>query len=370
MIYKQKGSRYYFAKFRWMGQLIHRSTHATDKKTARVIEGKMRTELARGNWGILEKKPSAVLSDFLNKDFLAYVDSTAKESTGQYYHDGAKRLLASGLGSLPLDQITDQHAGQFAARLDYLSPSTVNCGLRTLRRALRLAFEWGRLDRMPKISLAKGERQRDRVLTDDEATRYLAACPQPWKDVATLILGTGMRPGECYPLRWEHVLLNGHGGLIQIVQGKTKAARRLLPMVPEVYRVMKARHDAQGKTGDGWVFPSGSRSGHLEESSAKQYHAKALAALAKAYKGKPQECPEVKAFEPYCLRHTALTWIAQQTRCDAWTMAKIAGHSSIMMTQRYIHPQAEAIERAFLQMGTRQELVIDGGQSKKIECWE
>jgi len=41
-----------------------------------------------------------------------------------------------------------------------------------------------------------------------------------------------------------------------------------------------------------------------------------------------------------------------------------------MMTQRYIHPQAESIERAFLQMGTRQELVIDGGQSKKIECWE
>ena len=45
MICKQRGSRYYFAKFHWKGQLIHRSTRATDKKTARTIEGKLRVEL-------------------------------------------------------------------------------------------------------------------------------------------------------------------------------------------------------------------------------------------------------------------------------------------------------------------------------------
>ena len=33
--------------------------------------------------------------------------------------------------------------------------------------------------------------------------------------------------------------------------------------------------------------------------------------------------------------------------CDAFTLARIAGHSSITITQRYIHPQADAIERAF-----------------------
>jgi integrase len=88
-------------------------------------------------------------------------------------------LRKSGLAGLRLDEITGQHAGRFAARYSNLSPSTVNCGLRTLRRALRLAFEWGKLERLPKISLAKGERQRDRVLSEDEAMRYLAACAQP-----------------------------------------------------------------------------------------------------------------------------------------------------------------------------------------------
>jgi hypothetical protein len=49
--------------------------------------------------------------------------------------------------------------------------------LRTLRRALTLAEEWGKLDRAPKITLAKGEHQRDRVLTERETNNYLSACP-------------------------------------------------------------------------------------------------------------------------------------------------------------------------------------------------
>jgi integrase len=55
---------------------------------------------------------------------------------------------------------------------------------------------------------------------------------------------------------------------------------------------------------------------------------------------------ELLPFEPYVLRHTALTQLAQ-AGCDAFTLARIAGHSSITITQRYIHPQADAIERAF-----------------------
>lgn len=359
MIYKS--GRYYMAKFQWKGQLIRKSTRAVDAKTARTIEGKMRAELARGNWGILEKKPAPKLADFLKKEFLRYVDSkAAKKATADYYHDGARRLLASDLASLRLDEITDLQAGQFAARYSCLSASTVNCSLRTLRRALHLAVDWGKLERMPKISLAKGERQRERILSREEAQDYLAMCSQPWRDVATLILGAGMRPGEVYKVRWEHVVLNGHGGLIQIIEGKTKAARRMLPMVPAVYQALKVRHESQAKPENGWVFPAGSRSGHLEQSSAKIQHDRALKRLSKAHEIEPS-IPTVERFEPYCLRHTALTWLAE-SGCDAFTLARIAGHSSITITQRYCHPQAEAIERAFAQMASRQEVVTDGGQ--------
>jgi len=44
---------------------------------------------------------------------------------------------------------------------------------------------------------------------------------------------------------------------------------------------------------------------------------------------------------------------------DAFTIMRIAGHSSIVVSQRYIHPTPEAVERAFerLQLhGTGREI--------------
>ncbi|MGC1618968.1 MAG: tyrosine-type recombinase/integrase, partial [Candidatus Acidiferrum sp.] len=89
-------------------------------------------------------------------------------------------------------------------------------------------------------------------------------------------------------------------------------------------------------------------SGHIEGGSGKNYHARALAAIKKEAEEKETKNP-VKPFPPYTMRHTALTRLAE-SGCDAFTLARIAGHSSITITQRYCHPQAEAIERAFSKM--------------------
>jgi integrase len=213
MVYKPKGRRFYIVKFVADGKVIQKRTKATNEKAARKIEAALRNALALGDVGIFERKPAPALAEFLNEDFLPYSESKFKDKPGtlQYYRDGVKRLLVSDVVRLRISEITDQHARQFEAQWSLLSPSTINCGLRTLRRALSLATEWGKIDRMPKIRLAKGERQRERVLTRKEGGKYLAACPQPWRDAAVVILATGMRPGEVYQLRWEYVLLNGHG---------------------------------------------------------------------------------------------------------------------------------------------------------------
>jgi len=119
-------------------------------------------------------------------------------------------------------------------------------------------------------------------------------------------------------------------------------------MVPAVYDTLAGRHQAQGYPTEGWVFPSGSASGHFEQGSAKNQHFRAV------------QLAGVQPFEPYCLRHTGLTDLAE-TGCDAFTLAKIAGHSSITITQRYCHPQAEAIERAFARKAANgRELVTQG----------
>ena len=115
-------------------------------------------------------------------------------------------------------------------------------------------------------------------------------------------------------------------------------------MIPTVYAALKVRHESAGKPESGWVFPSASRDGHFNKDSAKDQHAKAI--LKANEKAKNAGSRTLLPFQPYILRHTALTQLAQEG-CDSFTLAKIAGHSSITLTQRYIHPQADAIERAF-----------------------
>ena len=46
------------------------------------------------------------------------------------------------------------------------------------------------------------------------------------------------------------------------------------------------------------------------------------------------------------LRHTMLTRLGE-SGVDAFTIMRIAGHSSITVSQRLIHPTPEAVERAF-----------------------
>jgi integrase len=341
MIYKR--GKFYWYKFMWNGTLVRESTRQGNDKVARSMESAHRTSLAKGEVGIREKKPTPTLKEFLMQEFLPYVETrhASKPNTLRYYEDGSAMLTKSDLASIRLDELSDQNAQQFARQHSKLSPSGINRGLRTLRRALNLAFQWKCLDRPVKVALATGERQRERVLSEDEVEEYLEACPQPWRACATIILDEGFRPSEVFALRWSHVFFNEDGtGLIHVMEGKSKAAQRMLPMTLRVYKLLRGRYELCGRPSEGWIFPSSSKCGHFNGDAAKDQHKKALADS------------DVKAFVPYTLRHTALTNLGERAGGDVFVLARIAGHSSITVTQRYIHPQAEAINRVFSQVGT------------------
>ena len=141
--------------------------------------------------------------------------------------------------------------------------------------------------------------------------------------------------------------------------------------------MLKDRHEGQGKPAVGWVFPSTARYGHLEQNTAKTQHSAAIAKVnAETVKAnaklqvageKPLPLP-IPPFEPYVMRHTALTRMAPF--CDAFTLARIAGHSSITITQRYCHPQADAVEAAFSRFGNRSEVVTEGGHRENRQLAE
>jgi integrase len=234
----------------------------------------------------------------------------------------------------------EQVAGYVAKRsADGLQVSSINRELQVLRRLLHLAVEWGFVEQVPKIKMLTGERHREFVLSPEEEAKYLAAAPEPMASIATVLSDTGMRPEECYRMTWEFVTwLNGRHGTLFVTHGKTAAARRTLPMTQRVRDLLEARWETAGKPIEGWVWPAPTKSGHLEPSSLKKQHARAL------------KLSKVRPFVLYSLRHTFLTQLGE-SGCDAWTLARIAGHSSISMSTRYVHPSQDSVLAAMDRLG-------------------
>jgi integrase len=230
-----------------------------------------------------------------------------------------------------------------------LAVSSINSAIRVLRRVLSLAVEWSVIESAPKLSLLPGERHRERVITQDEEMRYLAGAPPLLADVASVLADTGLRPDECYRLRWEDLTwVNGRNGSLLVRCGKTKAARRVLPMTPRVRTVLEARWNSTARPQEGWLWPAPTARGHIDHSSLKKMHAKTF--LIVNTEAKKAKIAPIAPFVLYSFRHSFLTRLGQ-SGCDAWTLARIAGHSSIAISSRYVHPSEDTVLAAFSRLG-------------------
>jgi integrase len=355
MIYKR--GKVYWYKFQWNGELVRESTKQSNDKVARQMEAAHRTSLAKGEVGIREKKIIPTLAQFCE----GRVEPWAKamfESTcpnnWYWFRAGIRRLTAyEPLSKLKLTEITNERAAEFAAyelgrtqkhknvKKRGMAVSSVNSVLRVLRRCLNLAVEWGVLEVAPTINKLPGERRRERVITFDEEAWYLATASQPLAPIATVLADTGMRPDECYRLRWERVTwANGRYGTILVAHGKTAAARRVLPMTPRVRGVLEMRWESAGKPVEGWIWPAPTQSGHVDHSSLKKKHARTFRTI--NAEAKKNNLRQIKPWVLYTFRHTFLTRLGE-SGCDVWTLARIAGHSSVAISSRYVHPSEDAV---------------------------
>jgi integrase len=384
MIYKR--GKFYWYRFMWSGELVRQSTRQGNGKVARQMEAAHRASLAKGEVGIREKTLAPTLKDFCDRRFEPWAKATFENTCRNNWHwfrAGIRRLKAyDPLANAKLDEITNEKVAGFAAheqsrlqnrRRDAeeekrgLAVSSINSSLRVLRRALSLAVEWGLLESAAKLGLLPGEHHRERVVSPEEESKYLAAASPLLADVATVLADTGMRPDECYRMCWEDVTwANGRNGSLLVRQGKTAAARRVLPMTPRVRFVLETRWERAGNPAEGWVWPAPTISGHIDHSSLKKQHAKAVKAGG------------VRPFIPYNLRHTFLTRLGE-SGCDAWTLARIAGHSDIKISARYVHASDGAVSMAFSRLGmpqpargghkfghSRELTVSDGGEGRQL----
>jgi integrase len=347
-----KRGRIWWYKFNWNGETIRESTKQTNKRTAEQMEATHKTSLAKGEVGIRDRKPTPTLREFAENEFLPFIRSTfaAKPKTLKYYAYGVKSLLAfEKIAGSRLTAITGETIGAFIARRrdSGLEVSSVNRELQALRRMFHLAQEWDKVEKaLPTVRMIPGEKHRERVLTAEEESLYFRAAgseameqhadPRLLADVARILLDCGLRPEECFRLRPENMT----DGKLEIRFGKTENARRRIPMTPNVQAILEMR--VTKAAGTAWVFPAPTRSGHIEPSSLKKQHAKAVSEATRLLRKETGDSKRAfEGFELYTLRHTCLTRWAPHM--DPWTLAYLAGHRDMNITRRYIHPQEQTI---------------------------
>jgi integrase len=215
-----------------------------------------------------------------------------------------------------------------------IRPATVNRELACLRAVFNHVLKGNVLVKNPVSKTAAKALHEDngqtRVLSFDEQEQYLAAATTLLRDVATPMLETGMRPEEVYTIRPENV--NLPAGFLLIPFGKTKAARRRVPLTTTVKSVL-ARRMAGLETP--FLFPCATAPTRPVP-KVNNAHDRAVKAS------------KVATFRLYDLRHTWATRAAQ-SGIDLVTLASLLGHSKINMVMRYAHPtqehQARSVER-------------------------
>ncbi|MCZ6625027.1 MAG: tyrosine-type recombinase/integrase, partial [Deltaproteobacteria bacterium] len=146
---------------------------------------------------------------------------------------------------------------------------------------------------------------------------------------------TGLRLSEALSLEWRDIRLEPVNGAVfgylQVRNGKSKNAKRNLCLTERVRRMLEERASS---TDSPWVYP-GKKGRPLLVTSLDHMHSELRATLKL-----PKDCVL------HSLRHTMLTRLGE-AGTDPFAIMRIAGHSSVTVSQRYVHPTPETMERAF-----------------------
>ena len=111
---------------------------------ARDAESAYRTALAKGELGLVERKPAPTLEKFCKDRVGPWAEPRFEKNTWRWYQAGLKAIYRNPIAKLPLDEITSEHVDNFAAarkerRVQIASVERIFTGSSAV---LRLALKW------------------------------------------------------------------------------------------------------------------------------------------------------------------------------------------------------------------------------------
>jgi integrase len=248
-----------------------------------------------------------------------------------------------------IDKVVILHWLNGLKRLDgkdgELSSGTKALALATLNLVLGHAVNIGVLGAVPKLDRnvkPKKAENRKRFLTRDEAMRLVAFCGnRPWlQDIIAVALNQGLRLGEVLGLQWDdvdfangklHVRHNlGRDRKLGTPKGGKAASIDLMPAARAVLHELRL----DNPNGSGFVFVNTLGEPRHHKDVQRGFN------VARAKAGLPVTFDGTVTF--HSLRHTAITWLANHPGVDIAYVRDFARHSSLAITNGYVH----AVENA------------------------
>jgi len=358
MAYKR--GNVYWSKITWNGEVFQRSTGCEKKKDAEIVEAAWKTGLAKGEVGILDHANIPTLAAF-EKRFLAYLPARVAPRTLAFYTDYWKPLMAfEPIAAAKLHRIDPVLIDRFVTHRSAqgVSVTAVNHSLRTLRHALHLAVEWHLIQKVPKIRLLPGERQREFVVTEELLAQFIAHARPPLARLIVFLIDTGLRISEACDLEWSSVSLEPGNAWVRIERGKTKYSRRTIPLTERALEVLKMRHKFthpsrfDGETGE--RLPNAIRSNYVftaiggRRKMTRYWPTEQFKAIREKL-GLPDTCVI------HSLRHSFCSALGN-SGAGAFEIQRLAGHSSVAISQRYVHSTQERLESAIDIMQSKQAI--------------
>jgi excisionase family DNA binding protein len=207
--------------------------------------------------------------------------------------------------------------------------STVNRYLQLMGKMFNLAVEEGYLEENPARKVkpfSEKDTLKERILAEKEEEKLMENSSDTLKPIIAVALNTGMRRAEILGLKWKNVDFQAK----RIRVEKTKNGRvRFIPITDDLFKQILKLKSENGQSA--FVF--------LNPATKKPF-----LDMKTPFK-RACRISEIEGLRFHDLRHTFATRLIERG-IDIETVRDLCGHSSIKVTERYVHTTDERKRKA------------------------
>ena len=285
---------------------------------------------------VLKARKAMTVASILDRFISDHAKIHLKAKTWAEYDRLVAKLIKPAIGAMKIDALEPKDVAAMYHQLR-TTPTQATLAVRVLSSAMSWAEEHGlrKPGQNPAKIRLKGARRRQRLFSDREVTRLMAAIDEcalapPTKLGLHLLFATGCRASEICQLRWSDV--DFEGGVLRWPDTKTGYAEK--PLTDEARELLL---QAKRIVGVNWVCPG---SNPIKPLRVETLEAGMERIMIKA---------QVEAGENatlHLIRHWFATKIYTDSSIPLPLQMAIVGHKSVATAMRYAHANREEIREA------------------------